>query len=297
MVTSVEQPESPSLDGRLKTDDGQLTTAQNLLTSRKNRSLLMMAVLAGMAAAAVIVLLLALRPAAGSIPAHPNLPVPTGRPSPFGAIPSVSPPDVKLTPWQIAKAGKSAVLRVTGYDANDQPLSSANGYVYSPNGIIVTTYSAIRGASSVEIDSATGEELTVIALMGYSPARDLAALAVLEGNLASLESGASETLQEGEPIVAIGSDRVVSQGTVGPRRALGGVDLIQINAQAATGSPVVNQHGKVVGLIVSRALGGVFAIPSHYISDLLAEHRTISFAQMLNETGQVSPLFTAHPDP
>jgi S1-C subfamily serine protease len=197
-------------------------------------------------------------------------------------------PDVKLTPPQIAKAGNQSVLIVTGYDSNDQPLGQANGYVYSSNGIIVTSYSAIRGASDVAIETPKGDELNVIALMGYSPVRDLAVLAVLEGNLAALETGAGEVVKEGDSAVVIGPDHALSQGIIGPRRAIGGVDLMPINTQAFPGSPVLNEHGRVIGLIVKRVAGAnaAFAIPSHYISDLLAEHRTMSFAQMLEETGQ-----------
>jgi hypothetical protein len=41
-------------------------------------------------------------------------------------------------------------------------------------------------------------------------------------------------------------------------------------------------------MIIKRPAGGnaAFAIPSRYVSDLLAEHRTLSFAQMLQETAQ-----------
>jgi S1-C subfamily serine protease len=260
-------------------------------TSRKYRSLVVMAILAGMATAAVIVLLMAWRSAATLQSAAANAPAQTSRPSPFGtaATPAL-PPGPKLTPPQIAKAGNQAVVTVTGYDADDKPLSQANGYVYSSSGIIVTSFSAIRGASSVSIDTAKGGELNVIALMGYSPSSDLAVLAVLEGNLPALETGPGEVVQEGDLAVAIGPNGGVSQGAIGPRRAIGGVDLIPIGMQGSPGSPVLNEHGKVIGLTIKRSAGAnaVYAIPSHYISDLLAERRTMSFAQMLEETGQTT---------
>jgi len=249
----------------------------------------MMAVLAGMAMAAVIVLLMTLHSPSRSGTVAVNGTVPTSRPSPFGAVAaSATPPDIKLAAPQIAKAGNPAVVIVTGYDNNDQPLGQANGYVYSSGGIVVTSYSAIRGASDVTIETPRGDELSVIALMGYSPARDLAVLAVLEGNLTALESGAGDVVKEGDPIVAIGSARAVSQGTVGPRRAIGGVDLMPLTTPAIAGSPVMNEHGRVIGMIIKRAAGvdASFAIPIHYVSDLLAEHRTMSFAQMLEETAQ-----------
>ena len=91
-------------------------------------------------------------------------------------------------------------------------------------------------------------------------------------------------------ITVMGPNHSISQGAIGPRRSAGGVDLIRINTQASPGSPVLNQRGKVIGLVANRPAGAnaAFAIPSHYISDLLAEHRSISFAQMLEETGHAA---------
>ncbi len=227
-------------------------------------------------------------------PLHPSAKAaatPPAKPSAFGTVLASAsiPPDAKLSSPQIAKAGNRAVVMVTGYDANDKPVAQGTGFVYSASGIIVTTYSAIRGASSVTVESASGQELSVIALMGYNKSQDLAVLAVLEGNLPALETGAGEIVQEGDGVVAVGPDSAVSNGVVGARRAIGGVDLMRITAQAAPGSPVLNQHGKVIGVAMHRRLGNeelTLAIPSHYISDLLGEHRVISFAQMLEETRQ-----------
>jgi len=119
--------------------------------------------------------------------------------------------------------------------------------------------------------------------MGYSPSRDLAVLAVLEGNLPALETGPAEIVQEGDSVVAVAPGNAVFRGTVGPRRAMGGVDLFQTTAPAPGGSPVISEHGKVIG-ISTRNYGGM-VVPSRYISDMLAEQRVLSFADMLRETG------------
>jgi S1-C subfamily serine protease len=248
----------------------------------------MLAVLAGMAAAASFVLISALR--GGHDPPRPaarGSSTTSEKPSPFGtALTSASSPDVKLTAPEIAKAGNRSIVTVTGYDQNDKPIAQGAGYVYSSSGIIVTSYSAIRGASSVTVGAASGEELNVIAVMGYSPSRDLAVLAVLEGNLPALETGAAEIVQEGDAVVAVGPDNAVSRGAIGSRRAIGGVDLFQITAQASMGSPVLSEHAKVIGLVTGQRPGEnvTLAVPSRYISDLLAEHRVLSFAQVLEET-------------
>ena len=259
------------------------------VSARKHHGLVVIAILLGMATAAVIVLLLALRSPASSANAASAAPGQAGRPSPFGSpiARPITPPDVKLSPADIAKSGIRSVVTVVGYDGADKPLAQAKGYVYSSSGIIVTSFSAIRGASSVEVETSNGEELNVIALMGYSPSRDLAVLAVLEGNLSSLETTDDDAMPEGSAVFALGTGGAISQGTVGPRRAVGGVDLIAIGAPAAAGSPVVNDHGKVIGVAVKR--GGSFVVPSHYISDLISERRSISFAQMLEETRAPTP--------
>jgi S1-C subfamily serine protease len=259
------------------------------LLSRRHRGLLMIAILAGMAAAAGFVLFRSMRTL--NDPLHPNgtgISTPSAKPSAFGAVVrNTNPPDVKLTPSEISQTGSRAIVTVTGYDADEKPIVQGTGYVYASSGIVVTSYSAIRGASSVVVESASGEELSVIALMGYNTNCDLAALAVLQGNLPSLESGAGEVVDQGDTLVAMGPDGEVSEGTAGARRAMGGVDLIQISAKASVGWPVLNQHGKVIGMATRKRVGGsleTFAIPSRYISDLLAERKVISFAQMLDET-------------
>jgi hypothetical protein len=245
----------------------------------------MIAILAGMATAAAFVLLQSLRMAHDPIKSTAAGPaVASAKPSAFGAPikHSATPPDATLSAAQIAKAGSGAIMTVIGYDQNDKPITQGVGYVYSASGIIATTYGAIKGASSVIVETPAGDDLNVIALMGYNQVQDLAVLAVLEGSLPTLETGSGEVVQEGDTVVTLGSGNAVSQGAVGSRRAMGGVDLFQVTASGAAGSPVLNVHGKVIGLVTHRSL----AIPSHYISDLLAERRVLSFGQMLEETSR-----------
>jgi hypothetical protein len=258
-----------------------------------------MAVLAGMATAATVVLIHGLRSTLND-PLHSTMAGASdksGKPSAFGTmLTSSTPPDVKLTPPQIAKSGNRAIVTVTGFDRNDKPISQGIGYIHSSSGIIITSFTAIRGASSVTIQTAAGDELSVIALMGYSPERDLAALAVLEGSLPALDSGATEVVEEGDPVVVIGADNAISKGAVGARRAVGGVDLIQITAPAPVGAPpvgapVLNERAQVIGIVTNKHFGPenqTLAIPSRYVSDLLAEQHVISFAQMLEETSQAA---------
>ena len=250
-----------------------------------------MAVLAGMAAAAVFALFQAIRhsPVVNAFTTHPAAAAHPSKPSAFGTpVNSGSlPPDVKLSAPQIAKAGESGVVTVAGFDADDKQISEANGYIYSASGIVATSFSAIRGASSVVVETSSGNELNVIALMGYNPRIDLAVLAVLEGNLRALETGPGDVVLDNDRVIALGPDHAQYEGVVGPRRAIGGVDLIPLSLNAPAGSPVLSEHGKVIGIVTRRRVAGkedTFALPSRFVSDLIAEHHVISLGQMLEET-------------
>jgi hypothetical protein len=138
----------------------------------------------------------------------------------------------------------------------------------------------------VVVETSRGAELNVIALMGYNPGRDLAILAVLEGSLPALETGPADIVKEGDRVMVAAPDKQICEASVGSIRAVGGVDLIPISAPAPAGSPVLSQGGKVIGLATRHKIGGeslTFAVPSRYISDILAEHRVLSFEQMLDE--------------
>ncbi len=69
------------------------------------------------------------------------------------------------------------------------------------------------------------------------------------------ETGAGDVVTEGDAITVIGLESAVSQGRR-TRRAIAGVDLMQITATASAGSPVLNDRGKVIGLATHRRFGG-----------------------------------------
>jgi hypothetical protein len=264
---------------------------------RTERSLLIIAILAGMSTAACIVVFQAIHKSVIPNPfsAAKAAPVQPTKPSAFGvSLKGALPPDVKLSTPQIEQAGNRAIVTVAGFDADDKQLTEANGYIYSASGIVVTSFSAIRGASSVVVETEAGDELNVIAVMGYNPKVDLAVLAVLEGNLTALDTGPGDIVLDGDTVVALGPDHAQYQGVVGPRIAIGGVDLIPISSPAPPGSAVLSEHGKVIGVATRRRFRGkeqTYAIPTRFISDILAERRVLSLGQMLEETaGESQPL-------
>jgi hypothetical protein len=259
---------------------GPILWSTPMSSIRPYSGLVLVSVFAGMATAAAFVVLRTLSTPAVQAAQSTTPNVPLGRyskPSAFGTLitsTSSASPDVKLGAAQVAQIAGKSLVTVIGYDAAENPIAQGPGYVYASSGLIITSYGAIRGASSVVVETAAGQELNVIALMGYNIGRDLAALAVLEGNLPALETGPGEIIQEGETVYAVGTAL-----TIGPRRAVAGTDLIQTNAMVNSGTPVLNEHGRVIGIARRDAT----ILPSHYIPDLLAERRVLSFEQLRQE--------------
>jgi S1-C subfamily serine protease len=205
---------------------------------------------------------------------------------------------IKLTTEQIAEAAKPSVVVIRSVGPDSQPIGQGSGYIYASEGIVVTNYHVIRGASQVRIQTPSKGELQVTAILAYNPEHDVAALAVAEENLPMLNSEFVVRGNVGERVVAIGAplglDQTVTEGIISARRIMGGLELIQTSAAISPGSsggPLIDEYGRVIGLNTQKQIGGEnlnFAVPVRYISELLAQQHRISFADMLDETHVVN---------
>jgi serine protease Do len=156
--------------------------------------------------------------------------------------------------------------------------SLGSGFVWSPDGIIVTNNHVIEGASRIFINFNDGSKLPAN-LIGVDPDSDLAVLRVDAKSLVAAPIGISSDLMIGETVVAVGNPFGLS-GTVttGVISALGRsvpsqeqgrtfTDFIQTDASinpGNSGGPLLNIEGKVVGInvaIYANAQGIGFAIP------------------------------------
>lgn len=156
-----------------------------------------------------------------------------------------------------------------------------SGFVYSPDGYIVTNNHLVEDAAGIRISLADGSTHQA-ELVGRDPEMDLAVLKIDISDLAAAELGISSDLVVGELAVAIGSPEGFEQSvTSGIISALGRDifippdgpdlrDLIQTDAAinpGNSGGPLCNTAGEVVGIntaIYSESGGydGIgFAIP------------------------------------
>ncbi|MGZ8867708.1 MAG: trypsin-like peptidase domain-containing protein [Thermoanaerobaculia bacterium] len=187
--------------------------------------------------------------------------------------------------------------------------SLGSGFVWSPDGIIVTNNHVIEGASRIFINFNDGSKLPGN-LIGVDPDSDLAVLRVEAKSLIAAPIGISSDLMIGETVVAVGNPFGLS-GTVttGVISALGRsvpsqeqgrtfTDFIQTDASinpGNSGGPLLNIEGKVVGInvaIYANAQGIGFAIPvdraRKVIEDLL-RYGAVHSAWIGAVTGTLTP--------
>jgi TonB family protein len=231
-------------------------------------------------------------------PGQVSVLAPTPTPTPLPATPAATAAATAATASAVAKASPTApletpppefqkviqkadpaIIEITVFDAKGQRLRTGNGFFASRDGLFVTSAATIADGAYGVAKSSDGKIRNVTGVIASSPESELALLrAETKIGVPFLPlSKTSESIVVGAWAAVVGSSlehkaQPLAAGKISARGSDPKKDSFQINGmipQDASGAPVVDDQGEVVGIVT---VGGKNEVrPTSLLDPLLAQ--------------------------
>lgn len=187
-------------------------------------------------------------------------------------------PGTGETPSAILASNSKAIAVIVA--ANSHSAKLGTGFFVGDHGLLLTNFHVVQGTTTVGIRlSGTEAAILTTKVRGYDLDNDLIVLQVDAADAQPAILGDSDKVYAGQPIIVVGNpeglEQTVTNGLVSAIREFNGRKLFQISApvsEGSSGSPVFNDHGEVIGAVVSSIQSGQnlnFAVPINYAKPLL----------------------------
>jgi putative serine protease PepD len=136
-----------------------------------------------------------------------------------------------------------------------------SGFFIGDTGLVLTNAHVVEGATKIIVRTRS-KETFLAAVQKLSVSDDLALLRVSGVQVSGLSLAATDTLDVGTDVIAIGSplglEGTVTRGIVSALRRLDNIPLVQIDAAISpgnSGGPLITEDGRVVGVNTLKVTG------------------------------------------
>jgi hypothetical protein len=183
---------------------------------------------------------------------------------------------------EIVSHTKQSIIEIGNIDRYGKLSAVGTGFFVSSDGLAVTNYHVIKGASQIIGLNVSGAKYLFERIFFVAPNADLAVLKFFAVDVPYLQLGSSQAAVEGQHILVVGNPNglqgTVSDGLISAFRE--DRSYMQITAPispGSSGSPVLDEEGKVIGVAVSQIVEGQnlnFAIPVEKLTEAWSARKT-----------------------